>query len=243
MSKRNKGRVIFRAAFLFVVVFGGMMGAAIVLHPESALPNGWNPTRPLAVYDQVTPLTGWKLRRAANDPQTCLAVLQSAATIAEISPITSENPNCGAATGLTITGVAGTGIRDLQTSCAVALRLAMWTRHGVQPAALAILGQDLESIQHQGSYNCRRMRTSSGGSSRWSTHATAEAIDVRGFRLADGARIALIDNWDDGTSKGAFLKAVHAAACKWFVTTLGPDFNRLHADHFHLQARGWGTCR
>uniref|UniRef100_UPI0025EFD6C8 extensin family protein n=1 Tax=Pseudooctadecabacter sp. TaxID=1966338 RepID=UPI0025EFD6C8 len=82
-----------------------------------------------------------------------------------------------------------------------------------------------------------------GGSTRWSTHATADAIDVSGFDLADSTTIRLIRDWDGTDDKARFLRAVRDSACTWFATTLGPDYNALHADHFHLQARGWGTCR
>jgi hypothetical protein len=37
--------------------------------------------------------------------------------------------------------------------------------------------------------------------------------------------------------------AVRDSACVWFKTALGPEFNDLHKDHFHLQSRGFGTCR
>jgi hypothetical protein len=39
------------------------------------------------------------------------------------------------------------------------------------------------------------------------------------------------------------MKVVHRPACRWFPLVLGPDYNNLHADHFHLQVRGWGFCR
>ncbi|WP_051068094.1 extensin family protein [Octadecabacter antarcticus] len=59
-----------------------------------------------------------------------------------------------------------------------------------------------------------------------------------------GLRIPLlIYNWDDCTDEGRFLRAFPDSACSWFATTLGPNYNTLHADHFHLQARGWGACR
>lgn len=76
-----------------------------------------------------------------------------------------------------------------------------------------------------------------------STHATADAIDITGFGLADGREISLIDDWDGDDAKAAFLRAARESACRWFVTVLSPDYNALHADHFHLQSKGWGACR
>jgi len=55
--------------------------------------------------------------------------------------------------------------------------------------------------------------------------------------------MTLIGGWDGAPEEQAFLRAARDGACRWFATTLGPDYNALHADHFHLQSRGWGTCR
>ncbi len=82
-----------------------------------------------------------------------------------------------------------------------------------------------------------------GGSGRISTHATADAIDVSGFDPGTGQIADLRQSWPDQTEIGAFLRAAHESACKWFVTALGPDYNALHTDRFHLQNTGWGTCR
>ena len=116
----------------------------------------------------------------------------------------------------------------------------MWEQHDLQPSAQELFRSSLSQIDHIGSYNCRRIR---GSSNRWSTHATADAIDVSGFRLEDGTRLKLIDDWDDGGPKGEFLRRARDSACDWFRVTLSPDYNSLHADHFHIQSSGWGLCR
>ncbi|MGI9404693.1 MAG: extensin family protein [Hyphomicrobium sp.] len=36
------------------------------------------------------------------------------------------------------------------------------------------------------------------------------------------------------TKKGKFLRAAHAAACRIFGTTLGPEVNEAHRNHFHV---------
>ncbi|WP_293450383.1 extensin family protein [Planktotalea sp.] len=61
--------------------------------------------------------------------------------------------------------------------------------------------------------------------------------------MTDGTRVRLLKDWDDDDPKAQFLRRVRDASCYWFGTTLGPDYNAAHADHFHLQNRGWGTCR
>jgi hypothetical protein len=93
-----------------------------------------------------------------------------------------------------------------------------------------------------GSYNCRNVR---GGSSP-SQHSNANAIDISAFILADGTRISVLDDWDDDGKKGAFLRAVRDGACDIFATTLSPDYNAAHANHFHLdlaaRTGGWSVC-
>ncbi len=38
-------------------------------------------------------------------------------------------------------------------------------------------------------------------------------------------------------------KDVHDGGCRIFGTTLGPDYNAAHRDHFHVDMRGWNSCR
>ena len=119
----------------------------------------------------------------------------------------------------------------------------MWERHSLAPLALEILGTELAAIDHLSSYNCREIRTPGGSGGRMSTHATAEAIDIAGFRFADGRQVRLVSDWDGSGPEAAYLRAARDSACTWFQTTLGPEYNALHSDHFHLQSRGWGTCQ
>jgi hypothetical protein len=124
----------------------------------------------------------------------------------------------------------------------VALRLWFWERE-VQDAARAVLGSPVARIEHLSSYACRPMRTASGPGTRMSLHATASAIDIAGFLLADGRRISLRGDWQAGTPEAGFLRVAHRAACRWFTGVLGPDYNALHADHVHLETGRWPFCR
>ena len=125
-------------------------------------------------------------------------------------------------------------------TCPLAERFAAWARFGVDRAARQLLGSPLVRIETMGSYSCRNI----GGSNRRSAHATAEAVDVGAFVLADGRRISLIEDWNDGTrAERRFLRVVHDSACKRFGTVLGPDYNSAHRDHFHLERTGRSFCR
>ena len=233
----------FRAVFWSLVLFAGIVGAALVFHPDSMLPHEWNPTKRLAVTDPVTPLTAWKLRQAVSDPAQCVSILGEVADIAVKDPLSSSNPNCFIEAPVDLRRVGNARMSGVQTDCATALRLAMWEHHELQPIARRQMGADVTVLNDVGSYNCRAMRTSAGEVGRWSSHATASAIDITGFQFADGKRISLINDWNDSDNAAAFLRAARDGACKWFPLTLSPDYNELHSDHFHLQARGWRLCR
>lgn len=124
--------------------------------------------------------------------------------------------------------------------CATAKAFTDWARFGVDRAARQILGSPIARIETMGSYACRNV----AGTERRSAHARAEAIDVSGFVLADGRRIVLKRDWEDGdAATREFLRVVHKSACKRFGTVLGPEYNAAHADHFHLEGTGATFCR
>ncbi|WP_341367928.1 extensin family protein [Yoonia sp. BS5-3] len=229
------------AAFLFVGLLG--FGAyQALMHPNTPLPPQWNPVQPLSIDDPVTPITGWKLNRAVADGQSCLAVLNGHAALQPLTDFEASD-QCHIRDRVALQGVGNARLNGLETRCAIALRMAMWERHSLQPAARNILGTALRDITQTGSYNCRTIRTGSGPSTRMSTHATADAIDISGFGFADGRQISLLQDWVGTDAEAAFLRAARDGACEWFRLTLSPDYNSLHADHFHLQSKGWGSCR
>lgn len=180
--------------------------------------------------------------RAFADDDLCRATLGTGAGFQEL-PDFSQSAQCHIKPQVRLTSVGTAKMAPLNTRCQTALRLAMWHQHSIAPTAQESLGGPVREILHLSSYNCREMRTANGPTGRMSTHATADAVDVRGFVMADGAKIVLQDHWQDAGKKGSFLHAVRDGACDWFRLTLGPDYNALHADHFHLQHTGWGLCR
>ena len=240
---RNGRAGFFRAAILFFGTLTVIASAVAVFHPDSPLPDAWNPIKPFHVADPYTPLTDWKLAQALADPVLCRAALTEVATFAATGIKKSDNPDCGIENAVVLQNILGVGLGGLETDCQTALRTAMWISFELDPMASQILGTSLTRIDQLGSYSCRQIRTTSGNGGRMSTHSKALAIDVAGFRFDDGSRIRLIKDWDDASAVGEFLRAARDGACDWFKTTLSPDYNALHADHFHLQAVAWGTCR
>jgi hypothetical protein len=124
-------------------------------------------------------------------------------------------------------------------TCPLANTFAAWARFGVDRAARQMLGSPLVRIETMGSYSCRNV----AGSSRRSGHASANAIDISAFVLADGRRITVLGGWRQGTGpERQFLRTVLASACKRFGTSLGPEYNAAHANHFHVEVNGDGFC-
>jgi len=125
-------------------------------------------------------------------------------------------------------------------TCPLANTFAAWARYGADRAAQQVLGSALVRIETLGSYNCRNV----AGSSRRSAHASANAIDISAFVLADGRRISVLGDWSGGTpQERRFLSIVHQSACKRFGTVLGPAYNTAHRDHLHLEMSGTSFCR
>jgi hypothetical protein len=117
-------------------------------------------------------------------------------------------------------------------SCQMANGFAAWVRFGADRAARQVLGSRLARIETMGSYSCRNV----AGTGRRSAHATADAIDVSGFVLADGRRITITNGWSGGTSEEReFLRVAFQSACKRFGTVLGPAYNYAHRDHLHME--------
>lgn len=127
-------------------------------------------------------------------------------------------------------------------NCSLAATFTAWVRNGVMPAARLYLGAELAKVETFGSYSCRNVNGALAG--RLSEHASANAVDVSGFLLADGRRITLKADWTSpDPNVRSFLLAIRTSACRRFKTVLSPDYNSLHADHFHLDMGRGPFCK
>ncbi len=117
--------------------------------------------------------------------------------------------------------------------CPMIAALDRWVAEVVQPDAQQRFGQPVVQIDTMGSYSCRSMNGQVGA--KISEHAFGNAIDIAGFRLADGRRITVVRDWTRGDDQSqAFLRDVHAGACSTFTTVLGPGANVFHYNHIHV---------
>jgi hypothetical protein len=150
---------------------------------------------------------------------------------------------CGIAEPISLTSVAGVRLDPAATvNCDTARALADWVAASVAPAALGHKGSGVVTLEVAASYACRRVNNRPSG--KLSEHSIGNAVDISGFRLADGRQVSLSDGWRGEAS--AFLRGVWSGACGPFGTVLGPEADRWHQDHFHFdvaQRRSGPVCR
>ena len=211
-------------------------------HPQDV------PWTPLRLSDPIGTFTLRKLVSLSDDPAQCRALLDAAGAADTVAEQRSVSPDCGYADGMALAAAEGEAAfapAGVVTRCPLAAALVVWERQVLQPAAARHFGQPVARIHNAGSFSCRRVNGRSEG--RFSEHATANAIDVTGFTLADGTRIGVLDDWAGGGSRMLFLREIRDGACDLFATVLSPEYNAAHADHLHFDQAvrgkgGFGVC-
>ncbi len=142
---------------------------------------------------------------------------------------------CGAVRPLEVSATAGGAIALEPRAilrCPMVPVLDGWARDVVQPAAFRAFGEPVVSLKVISSYSCRPRNNKPGA--RLSEHGYANAIDIASFRLASGRVVKVEHGWRSGGPDQGFLRQVHKRACDHFATVLGPDADRHHYNHFHL---------
>ncbi|MCX7284012.1 MAG: extensin family protein [Novosphingobium sp.] len=178
----------------------------------------------------------------SQSPQARACLANLGATEAKFSPLPDQYYGTGCSTlgAVRLSALrSDDGRLDVTNlgpvTCPVASALQGWARFGVDRAARQIMGSPLVRVETMGSYSCRNV----AGTTRLSAHATANAVDIAAFRLADGRRISVVADWNSPSPQvRAFLRTVRDSACKRFGTVLSPDYNAAHRDHFHLESGG-----
>jgi len=154
----------------------------------------------------------------------------------EARPEISGPGICGMTHPFKVSALAGGAIpldKPVTIDCSMIPAVEAWLEEVVQPIALARFGQRVVGLDVFGAYSCRSVDNIAGA--QLSEHAFGNAIDVAGFRLADGRDIVIVREWKKTDSQeSAFLHEAHAGACQHFTTVLGPGADVFHYNHFHL---------
>ena len=172
------------------------------------------------------------------------ALCGSAGILGEpLTAIPGRLRGCGVAEPVRVAAVGGVRLsRPAVMDCRTARTLEAWVERGVKPA-VGRHGGGVAGLQVAAHYACRTRNNRPGA--KISEHGRGRAVDISAIVLADGARITVLEGWRHGTM-GPILRSVHRAACGPFGTVLGPDADRHHQDHLHLDTtprRSSAYCR
>jgi hypothetical protein len=111
--------------------------------------------------------------------------------------------------------------------CPMADAVTHWIRDDVAPA-IAAQGKSLRGVETLDSFDCRPRNGIKNA--KISEHGRANALDVRAFKLANGATIGLTDAGVDKSLR----EKLRQSACARFSTVLGNGADAYHDSHVHL---------
>jgi hypothetical protein len=183
-----------------------------------------------------------QLRQFSDYPKACRAATQDARGL-DVTPLPDKinSPGCGYRNAVRLDKTLIPISRTVDVSCPMAAGLHLWMREVVQPAARLHLDAKVVRIVTFGTYACRSRNNQAG--KRLSEHATANAMDVSGFMLDDGRTISVEKGWRGAADSSAFLRAVHKQSCTYFSVVIGPDGDKYHYNHLHMDMGKWKLCK
>ncbi|MGE0669213.1 MAG: extensin family protein [Sphingomonadales bacterium] len=204
------------------------------------IPPNWAPWGEVSLDAEPSWFARLQINSLAADPSACRAALDGSKLTYATLPDRPLKNGCGLTTGVRMDKSRLPYSSGFQTTCAMAAGL-YWYEAALEEAARRHLGRGIARVEHLGSYACRNIGGSGG--TRRSQHATANALDIAGFRLSNGETVSVRRDWGADTPEGRFLAEAHGEACRFFNTVLGPGYNAAHADHFHLDLGPARICR
>jgi catechol 2,3-dioxygenase-like lactoylglutathione lyase family enzyme len=154
---------------------------------------------------------GWLARMQINslaaDPAACRAALDRSRLIYRPAPERPLRGGCGLVNAVrpVRSQIRYNSAFDLTCGMMAAL---YWYEADLQRLAREHLGASIVRIDQLGTYSCRNINGDPQG--RRSQHATANAIDIAGFRLSDGRTISVLRDWGKDTPESHFLDAARA---------------------------------
>nr|WP_226837439.1 MULTISPECIES: extensin family protein [Enterobacter] len=205
------------------------------------LPSYYNPFTPLNLDDPPGRITQYKLRRLT--PEACASLLAQAnqKKLIRTQAVADSGGECPLNNVVRVRDFGPVSLNgSFLASCPLALSSALFVSQQARPLTKRFTGSELTRIEHLGSFACRNIYHRPDA--RRSEHATAEALDIAAFRLANGERVTVLNGWKSAKTQ-PWLKALLAASCGYYGNGLGPEYNAAHASHFHLGMRGFGLCR
>ncbi|ETX27652.1 extensin family protein [Roseivivax isoporae] len=152
-------------------------------------------------------------------------------------------PACGIDEAVNVRSVSGIPLsQEALVDCPTAIALRRWVDGGLKPA-VGRAGGGVAEIRIAAHYICRTRNHQPGA--EVSEHGKGRAVDVSAVRLRDGTTMSVQGGYYSD-NQGPILQRAYRAACGIFGTTLGPDSDRFHQDHFHFDTaryRSGSYCR
>ncbi len=229
------------AAVLATAIFA--TGIAILVLLSGPQPQWLSRRWPIDLTATPGHLIGWRLAGLRSDRETCRLVMKPPHAVATELADAVDADGCGWRNGVRLSEAGGARIAVDKITCELSAAMALWIMHEVQPAARAIFGEPVASLQHRGGYACRNIRGSPAHAHVKSEHSRANALDVGAFVLASGRQVAVLKSWGSSGPEGLFLARVHERACRYFRVAIGPAYNAAHRDHFHYDRGPYTACR
>jgi hypothetical protein len=165
----------------------------------------------------------------------CPAIMNGEVSGRVLPPIHAGQ--CGLQTPLELSAVSANGRSipfnaKIITDCGMASALPAWIAE-VDSYLAAHDKTQLDTINVSTSYQCRNVDNAKTGN--LSFHAFADALDVMGFKLADGRTVSIAPGFNGTPAEGRdILHFARDAACTHFMTVLSPDADSFHQDNMHL---------
>ncbi len=167
------------------------------------------------------------------EPSACRLALTDAIGVAPSIPPVAGPGGCGGDDLVRLEAIVLPDARRVSVKpaailrCAMATAIANWVREDTAPL-MAALGSEMLELDNFDSFECRGRNRVKGA--KLSEHGKANALDVRGFRLANGTMLSLTDRNVARSTREKVLMSV----CARFSTVLGPASDWYHEDHIHL---------
>jgi len=196
------------------------------------------PQKPLVPFGPPPPPEVWSPEQIREAAAECSNLLSGQPIEFEALPPIREG-SCGAPAPLKVEAFAREPALEIRPAaimtCKMTAALNEWIEKVVQPRAKELLHANIIHISNVASYHCRHRYNDP--LQRISNHAYAGALDISEFLTAKGERINVLEHWPLDDERARFLKDIHKGACEIFGTTLGPEANEAHKNHFHLDAQ------
>ena len=151
----------------------------------------------------------WSESEVADAKRICQQTLKSmSAVVVQLPPV--KKGRCGAPAPVRLISIGKKNPVKFAPpptiACGMLVPLKRWIDKGLQPHAARHLDTRVTRVSIMSSYSCRTRYSRKGA--RMSEHAFANALDIGGFRLADGGRVSVLKDW--GMTKRDIAKALLA---------------------------------